>query len=137
MMVKKKQNVHVESILGSGRDDDDDEGQSSSRRDFFKTTAGALFMFPWSATAEDGTADTSSSSVVTISTSTIHKLNYPVVGKCGQANVPTSVVGLVKTFGGFQDGTCAMEGFAEPQGTALGTGDKDQQRTYSIFAAKL
>jgi hypothetical protein len=119
-----RRNTVDTSTVGSGKDD---KGQTlpflSPRRDFAVTIIALLF--PWSsAMAED--AD-----VVTV-----HKLNYPMEGKCGQANVPASVVGLVKTLGGFQDGTCATEGFSEPQGTAPGTRDRDQQRTYSIYVTK-
>lgn len=124
MMTKQKVDTCTR-IICSGKEDDEEQTFRflSSRREYFVATTTAL-LFPWPAMAED--ADTS---VVTV-----HKLNYPVAGKCGQANVPASVVGLVKTFGGFQDGTCATEGFSEPQGTSFGTGDKDQQRTYSIYA---
>ena len=64
----------------------------------------------------------------------LHKVDYPVPGKCGQADgVPDNAVFFVKTFGGFTDGACAVEGYTVNQGTAKGTGDKDKERVYAIY----
>ena len=68
-------------------------------------------------------------------TATVHKVDYPVEGKCGQAEVPERVAGLVKSFGGFKDGSCATEGYSTAEGMANGTGDKDQERVYSIYGS--
>ena len=70
-----------------------------------------------------------------VSTEPLHKVDYPVPGKCGQADgVPENAVFFVKNFGGFKDGSCATEGFTVQEGTAQGTGDKDKQRTYTIYS---
>ena len=65
----------------------------------------------------------------------LHKVDYPVAGKCGQADgVPENAVFFVKNFGGFKDGSCATEGFTVQEGTAKGTGEKDKERTYTIYS---
>ena len=101
--------------------------QDEGRRDFLAASASAvLILLPTTmARAADDDDDAA--------TATVHKVDYPIAGKCGQAQVPTKVVGLVKTFGGFQDGQCAADGYATPEGTASGTTDKDQQRTYNVY----
>ncbi|CAB9500029.1 expressed unknown protein [Seminavis robusta] len=98
---------------------DDDDDTANSRRDFL--AAASLLLWPTTAFADDD------------ATATIHKVDYPVDGKCGQADVPEKVVGLVKTFGGFKDGSCSTEGYTAAQGTASGTGEKDSKRTYDIY----
>lgn len=67
------------------------------------------------------------------STTTLHILNYPIDGKCGEAKVPEAGVFFAKNFGKLQDGSCAVEGYTVDEGTANGTGEKDQKRTYSIY----
>ena len=64
---------------------------------------------------------------------TLHKIDYPIEGKCGQAEVPENAVFFVKQFGGFTDGSCATEGYTVEDGTANGTGEKDKERTYEIY----
>lgn len=92
-------------------------------------------MLPTVALATDGEANiNSNNNSDATSTTTLHKLNYPVDGKCGQADgVPEKAVFFVKTLGGFQDGSCATDGYTVAAGTAQGTGEKDQQRVYAIY----
>jgi hypothetical protein len=40
---------------------------------------------------------------------------------------------FAKTFGGLADGSCATAGYTKDEGTTNGTGEKDKQRTYSIY----
>ena len=71
---------------------------------------------------------------ISFATDPLHKVDYPVEGKCGQAdNVPENAVFFVKNFGGFKDGSCATEGYNVNEGTAKGTGEKDKEREYTIY----
>ena len=63
----------------------------------------------------------------------LHKVDYPTAGKCGQADVPEKAMFFVKNLGGFQDGACDVEGYTKEEGTANGTGEKDKERTYSVY----
>ena len=98
----------------------------SRRRDFLATATlslGSIF-FPSLPAFADG--DDSST--------TLHILNYPIDGKCGEAQVPEAGVFFAKTFGKLEDGSCAAEGYTVDEGTANGTGEKDSKRTYSIYS---
>lgn len=66
-------------------------------------------------------------------TTTLHILDYPVQGKCGEAKVSEKGVFFAKTFGKLVDGSCATEGYTNAEGKANGTGEKDSQRTYDIY----
>ena len=63
----------------------------------------------------------------------LHRVDYPVEGKCGEADVPEKGVPFVKAFGGFSDGTCAAAGYPVPAGTANGNGEKDKDRTFDLY----
>lgn len=67
------------------------------------------------------------------SNTTLHIVDYPVQGKCGEAQVPEKGVFFAKTFGGLVEGSCSADGYTSDEGTANGTGDKDKKRTYSIY----
>ena len=60
-------------------------------------------------------------------------MNYPKEGLCGEAMVPEKGVPFVKAFAGFSDGSCASAGYTKSEGTASGTGEKDKERTYSLY----
>ena len=94
-----------------------DEEAPEGRRAFFAAAAATLAMGVPSFALAD----------------TLHKMDYPVAGKCGQAEIPDNVVFIVKQLGGFQDGSCAVEGYTVEEGTAKGTGEKDKERDYSIY----
>ena len=95
-------------------------GKDNHGRRAFLATAASAFAFgmPLASHADD---------------ETFHRIDYPVAGKCGQAEVPENAVFFVKTFGGFTEGSCAVEGYTVAEGTANGTGEKDKQRTYNIY----
>ena len=48
---------------------------------------------------------------------TIHKLNYPQAGDCGQFDMPSKEAHFPVTFGGFKNGNCATDGFTIADGT--------------------
>ena len=104
------------------------DGSQQRRRAFLIQAAVAALPFvagmavPPKALADDGDGK-----------ATVHKVDYPIVGKCGQAAVPEKVVPIVKSFYGFQEGACQVDGYAVDQGTAKGTGDKDKERDYAIY----
>jgi len=109
------------------------------RRDFLAGGGAAaaaalsfLFVSPSLALADDDNDDDDDEDAP--KATTVHKIDYPIAGKCGEASVPEKVAPLVKTFGGFKDGACKVDGFATADGTANGTGEKDKERTYSIFS---
>ena len=64
----------------------------------------------------------------------LHVIDYPEKGKCGEALVPEKGVPFVKMFGGFGEGSCKDAGYPDKIGEAKGTGDKDEDRTYEIYA---
>ena len=115
----------VEMFLSSGDHDsvEKDDDISIQRRSLLTTTAtttvfAILGVQPQSCFASDP----------------LHKVDYPVKGKCGQAdNVPDNAVFFVKNMGGFKDGSCATEGYDVNEGTANGTGEKDKERQYTIY----
>merc|ERR1712232_84039 len=65
---------------------------------------------------------------------TLHKIDYPKSGACGEATVPDKAAYFVKTFGGFSSGSCASEGYTVKEGTEKGTGEKDSDREYTIYS---
>jgi hypothetical protein len=93
------------------------EAQADGRREFLTATVGAaLFGMPTVSLAD-----------------TLHRVDYPIPGKCGQAEVPENAAFFVKQFGGFKEGSCAVEGYEADEGTAKGTGEKDKERDYTIY----
>jgi uncharacterized low-complexity protein len=66
-------------------------------------------------------------------TTTLHILDYPIQGKCGEAKVPENGVFFAKTFGSLVEGSCPAEGYTNDEGEASGTGEKDKKRTYNIY----
>ena len=93
------------------------------RRDFLTTALAttAVIFSPSMAMADED------------STTTLHILDYPVQGNCGEAKVSEKGVFFAKTFGKLVDGSCATEGYTNAEGSANGTGEKDSQRTYDIY----
>jgi hypothetical protein len=69
-----------------------------------------------------------------IEVGTLHILDYPKEGSCGEMQVPKAITFLAKTFGGaFQDGPCSLDGYILDQGTAMGTKKQDKEKTYKVF----
>eukprot|EP00526_Cylindrotheca_closterium_P022212 CAMPEP_0113639786 /NCGR_PEP_ID=MMETSP0017_2-20120614/20880_1 /TAXON_ID=2856 /ORGANISM="Cylindrotheca closterium" /LENGTH=119 /DNA_ID=CAMNT_0000551033 /DNA_START=109 /DNA_END=468 /DNA_ORIENTATION=+ /assembly_acc=CAM_ASM_000147 len=115
--------VHAKSDTEGGVSMESNE--NPGRRDFLAAATmslGAAFLPTLPAFADDDEAVT-----------TLHILNYPIDGKCGEAKVPEGGVFFAKTFGKLEDGSCAAEGYAVDEGTANGTGEKDSKRTYGIY----
>eukprot|EP00526_Cylindrotheca_closterium_P021867 CAMPEP_0113616892 /NCGR_PEP_ID=MMETSP0017_2-20120614/8480_1 /TAXON_ID=2856 /ORGANISM="Cylindrotheca closterium" /LENGTH=119 /DNA_ID=CAMNT_0000526233 /DNA_START=139 /DNA_END=498 /DNA_ORIENTATION=- /assembly_acc=CAM_ASM_000147 len=101
-----------------------ESNENPGRRDFLAAATmslGAAFLPTLPAFADDEAV------------TTLHILNYPIDGKCGEAKVPEGGVFFAKTFGKLEDGSCAAEGYAVDEGTANGTGEKDSKRTYGIY----
>ena len=97
------------------------------RRSVFSATVatfGFMFAIPKSARADDSKA----------TTTTLHIVDYPVEGKCGQANVPEKGVFFAKSLGGMVDGPCSVEGYSVANGTSNGVKDKDKERVYDIYS---
>ena len=63
----------------------------------------------------------------------LHIVDYPKKGSCGEALIPDKGVPFVKAFGGFSSGDCASVGYTEKEGEENGTGEKDKERTYTIY----
>ena len=51
--------------------------------------------------------------------------------------MPDKAIPFVKAFGGFSDGSCASAGYTEKEGEQNGTGDKDKDRTYTIYGKEM
>ena len=99
-------------------------GDVDGRRKFLDGVAAAIFVG----------AGTLGLPETAIASDPFHKVDYPIQGKCGQAdNVPENAVFFVKKFGGFQDGGCATEGYDVEEGKEKGTGEKDKEREYTIY----
>lgn len=126
----------LDMMMADPRMEQHDDPVVSAERRIFCWTAAAVGMasiaaVPWTALA--AAADDDDNAVA--APPPLHKVDYPIAGKCGQADgVPESAVFFVKQFGGFRDGACATEGYAVADGTANGTGDKDKERVYHIYA---
>ena len=112
----------------------DGNEQHKDRRAFLKSTVGfaaaatagiisGMSVDPTIAVAADDDA----------AKTTLHIVDYPVKGSCGEGKVPEAGVFFAKNLGGMVDGSCASVGYSVPQGTAQGTGDKDKQRTFDIY----
>eukprot|EP00980_Cylindrotheca_fusiformis_P001424 scaffold345_cov134-Cylindrotheca_fusiformis.AAC.35 len=104
---------------------DNEAGSSRDRRDFLGAvfSASAVFAPSFRALADEETENAA----------TLHIVDYPIPGKCGEAKVPEKGIFFAKTFGGLVDGSCSTEGYKNDEGTANGTGEKDKKRTYSIY----
>lgn len=64
---------------------------------------------------------------------TLHIVDYPTPGLCGETKTTEKKAYFAKTFGGLKDGACAVEGYTKAEGSANGTNDKDQDKLYSLF----
>lgn len=103
---------------------DSNETNHQGRRDFF-AAASMSCVLPFFLPSQPAFADDEGT--------TLHILNYPIEGKCGEAKVPENGVFFAKTFGKLEDGSCAAEGYTVDEGTTNGTGEKDQKRIYNIY----
>lgn len=126
-MVDSRNFIRGEAILHAKSDADGSmEAYENPVRRYFLAAAtmslGAAFLPALPAFADDEDSG-----------ATLHILNYPVDGKCGEAKVPDAGVFFAKTFGKLEDGSCAAEGYTVDEGTANGTGEKDSKRNYSIY----
>jgi len=54
--------------------------------------------------------------VVEASNVTIHKIDSPKKGDCGESSCPAGVAHFPETFGGYKEGTCASVGYTVPDG---------------------
>merc|ERR1712167_68608 len=63
---------------------------------------------PIRAVVEDSTLD---------SNVTIHKLNWPASGQCGEVSMPAKSAGFPEKFGGFAAGSCSEAGYTTSAGT--------------------
>ena len=66
-------------------------------------------------------------------TKTLHIVDYPIEGSCGEMQVPKKVAFLAKMLGGYKDGECSLEGYGVEEGTALGTKKQDSDKAYTIY----
>ena len=48
---------------------------------------------------------------------TIHKLNWPASGQCGEMSLPAKSAGFPEKFGGFTAGSCSEAGYTTSAGT--------------------
>lgn len=64
---------------------------------------------------------------------TLHILDYPKEGLCGQIQTTEKKAYFAKTFGGLKDGACSVEGYTKSEGTTNGINDKDKEKVYSLF----
>ena len=48
---------------------------------------------------------------------TIHKVDYPVTGNCGQFDMPSKEAHFPVTLGGFKMGDCSIDGYTIANGT--------------------
>ena len=48
---------------------------------------------------------------------TIHKVDYPVTGECGQFDMPSKEAHFPVTLGGFKMGDCSIDGYTIANGT--------------------
>ena len=48
---------------------------------------------------------------------TIHKIDYPVKGDCGQFDMPSKEAHFPVTLGGFKMGACSVDGYTIANGT--------------------
>lgn len=104
-----------------------------NRRGFLKSGAAAAAVVAFGSISPAALADDSSGGDDSAPKTTLHIVDYPVQGSCGEGDVPAAGVFFAKNLGGMSDGSCASVGYTVPQGTAQGTGDKDKQRTFNIY----
>ena len=64
---------------------------------------------------------------------TLHIVDYPKTGSCGQVETTEKKAFFAKKFGGLKDGECSVEGYTSSEGKENGTNDKDKDKEYSIF----
>ena len=60
-------------------------------------------------------------------------LDYPKQGSCGEALIPDAGIPFVKAFGGLESGSCASAGYSVKEGEENGTGERDKDRTYTVY----
>uniref|UniRef100_A0A7S3DNV8 Uncharacterized protein n=1 Tax=Entomoneis paludosa TaxID=265537 RepID=A0A7S3DNV8_9STRA len=118
-------NVGIMSMAASNNEEiAHAQGRRAMLQSILTGSVAASFVLGDNALADEGEGEGS----------TFHKLDYPVAGKCGQANnVPDKAAFFIRQFGGFSDGACAVDGYSSAEGTANGTGEKDSQRVYAIY----
>ena len=63
----------------------------------------------------------------------LHILDYPKQGSCGEALIPDAGIPFVKAFGGLESGSCASAGYSVKEGEENGTGERDKDRTYTVY----
>lgn len=85
--------------------------------------------------AQDELGGTSSTADQDKHLSTLHIMDYPREGACGEMRVPKKVAFLAKMFGrgGYVDGCCSLEGYTVEEGTLQGTRKRDKDKTYTIY----
>jgi uncharacterized low-complexity protein len=121
----KAQRADISVAAQFSKDEDMAPASSNGRREFLAAavSASAIFAPSLAALADEEDA----------ATTTLHILDYPIQGKCGEAKVPEKGVFFAKTFGNLVEGSCPAEGYMNDEGKANGTGDKDQKRIYNIY----
>ena len=63
----------------------------------------------------------------------LYILDYPKQGSCGEALIPDAGIPFVKAFGGLESGSCASAGYSVKEGEENGTGERDKDRTYTVY----
>lgn len=105
--------------------DNVDSTSELNRREIFSAASavlGTLMLTPAIVNAAESDGST-----------VLHIVDYPVKGKCGQADVSEKGAFFAKQFGGMVDGSCDTEGYSVGDGKANGIKEKDQQREYEIY----
>ena len=64
---------------------------------------------------------------------TIHIVDYPKPGSCGEVVTTEKKAFFAKQFGGLKDGRCSVEGYTVSEGTENGKNDKDKDKEYAIY----
>ena len=64
---------------------------------------------------------------------TLHIVDYPKAGSCGEVKTTEKKAFFAKQFGGLKDGACSVEGYTVSGGTENGKNDKDKDKEYSIY----
>lgn len=65
---------------------------------------------------------------------TLHIMDYPRAGSCGETETTEKKAFFAKQFGGLKDGGCSVEGYTVMEGTENGKNDKDKDKEYSVYS---